>query len=268
MATGSVDGQHGSDGGDASENSEAVENGDAGGNGDGGGSGDAEAFDPCDPWHQDCAEGEKCAPVVPVQEGDPDARCVAIAEDPVAAGGVCQTGGGGVDDCAGGSVCHYADTEGTGTCVSLCVGTPDDAGCPDDGQGGEWGTWCQFNDVAGSVPLCLERCDPTASACESGSVCAPYDQAFVCAADEHPASARKEGEVCDTPDQCATGLGCVASSQVPCTDGVSCCAMYCDRELDDPCEAAAVPGLDCMPWMGFDPSTPDDYLFVGACGLF
>ncbi|MFY0541158.1 hypothetical protein [Nannocystis pusilla] len=83
----------------------------------------------CDPFLQDCPEGQKCSP----QKSDGLAfdatACVPVAREPDQPGEPCTVEGApgsGLDSCVVGSTCWEVDEQTlAGTCVPLCGGTPD-----------------------------------------------------------------------------------------------------------------------------------------------
>ncbi|MDC0716284.1 hypothetical protein [Nannocystis bainbridge] len=104
----------------------------------------------CDPWVQDCPDGQKCAPVG--DDGTLTAiACVPAANPGAAVGEACTVQDqphSGLDDCAKGLVCFEVDAGTlTGMCAALCTGSPDAPVCAE-------GTTCK--EVIGDlVSLCL-----------------------------------------------------------------------------------------------------------------
>ncbi|WP_434417221.1 hypothetical protein [Nannocystis pusilla] len=216
----------------------------------------------CDPFAQDCPEGQKCSP----QKSDGVAfdatRCVPVARDPGQPGEPCTVEGApgsGIDSCDVGSTCWEVDEQTlAGTCVPLCGGTPDAPECPAD-------TTCVgFNDV---LHLCLPTCDPLAPACEAGDVCVPNPSApdgqFACVVDVSQ-DGGAEFEPCEFLNACDLGLACVDSGSATECDPMAfgCCVAYCDLTAPT-CNGA---GAECLPWFdqGQAPSGLED---VGVCSL-
>ena len=97
--------------------------------------------------------------------------------DPDAAGQPCAVEGSGVsgiDSCELGSMCFFVDPEtNEGTCVALCVGTPELPSC-----GSPTEVCTTSND--GVLNLCLLSCDPKAPNCPAGQECLDLEQGHVC----------------------------------------------------------------------------------------
>jgi uncharacterized protein YegL len=117
----------------------------------------------CDPFLQDCPEGEKCV-AYGSTGGQLDAnKCVAITGsgmpgDPCIYGGTVEA----TDDCNGVSYCwDVTDVMGSleGACAQFCTGTPDDPMCPA-------GLECLI-DYDGSLNLCIDT-SSTDTGTESG----------------------------------------------------------------------------------------------------
>jgi hypothetical protein len=87
----------------------------------------------CDPWVQDCPEGQKCAPT-----GSGEAwnalSCIPVTVESSETGEPCFVLGhasSGLDNCAKGNVCFNVDPVTLeGMCVAQCTGTPDAPECP------------------------------------------------------------------------------------------------------------------------------------------
>ena len=233
------------------------------GDGDGDGDGD-EGVDlggseqECDPWEQDCPEGEKCSWYFDGYE--PATRCIPIAPEPKMPGEKCQVEEdqwSGIDDCQAGSVCEFVDENGNGICVELCEGSPEDPTCADPDA------MCQLcNDECAS--LCLPTCDPLEPTCHEGQVCTPtVDGPFVCTPGGSNDGVGGFGDTCEYANECENGFACVQAELVPGCKGTFCCTVYCDLNEDMPCPEE----LECMPWENKNENIPDEYKDVGVCTL-
>jgi hypothetical protein len=205
----------------------------------------------CDPWAQDCPEGEKCV-AYGSTGGNWDAnKCVQVLGDGQQ-GDPCMYGGTveSTDDCGEDTWCWNVNMDGVGTCTPFCTGTPDDPVC-DPGYG------CSIANN-GSINICLLACDPLLQDCEGDNVCY-YDFSgnFVCAfaADMIPA-----GEPCGFINDCAPGNVCLSAEVFPECAGASCCGEFCD--LADP--TCTIAGTECAPF--FEEGTaPPEYEDIGVC---
>lgn len=218
----------------------------------------------CDPFVQDCAEGEKCVPWAndggSVWNG---LRCVPVVDSPGQVGEPCtieRTATSGFDDCALGAVCLGVDetTLEGGTCVAQCTGSQQEPGCAE-------GTSCLIaND--GSVTLCLPDCDPLAGDCGADETCTPHEEYFVClptASDVAPA-----GAPCETPGSCDPGAVCLPSALVGAgcdLDAFGCCTPWCDLGAVDPTAGCLDKGQECQSWWKDMP--PAEFADVGVCML-
>lgn len=210
----------------------------------------------CDPWKQDCDEGEKCVPIA-TSGGSWDAHaCVPVNGDQ-APGEPCIYAGKeeGTDDCDATSMCwNVIEKEGelVGECLPFCMGTHDDPVCPADSH-------CPISGD-GTINVCLPTCDPVAQGCRDGLACTWAQSKFLCVVslDDIPA-----GEPCGFINDCAPGLACITAEVVPDCNGSSCCSPYCDLELGDQ-QCASLPGTSCSSW--FEPGmAPPGYEHVGVC---
>jgi hypothetical protein len=205
----------------------------------------------CDPWTQDCPEGEKCVAYASAGGTWDSNKCVQVTgsgtegEPCMYAGAVEST-----DDCNADTWCWNVNMDGVGTCTPFCEGTPDDPLC-DPGNG------CSIANN-GSINLCLQQCDPLLQDCEGENICF-YDFSgnFVCAfgVGDIPAN-----ESCGFINDCAAGNVCLGAETLPACNGASCCVAFCD--LSDPtCETG---GTECTAF--FEEGTaPPGYESVGVC---
>lgn len=218
----------------------------------------------CDPWNQDCPAGEKCSPWRDGCEELSLTRCDEVPRQPVPVGGPCTSEEdpfSGRNDCDIGATCWFVDPASlTGTCVSLCHGSPEAPDCTHAP-----GTTCVFAHDFQDAPLCLPTCDPLASACPAGHHCHPTPhapEAFACIPDTS-APVGAAFEPCSTTN-CAPGLLCAEpeAAAVECAPGTGCCTPLCD--LDAPtCPGA---GQSCLPYYEIG-QAPAGLENVGRCAL-
>ncbi len=102
----------------------------------------------CDPFAQDCPEGEKCVAYASTGGQLDSNKCVPVggeqqAGEPCIYGGVVEA----TDDCDALANCWDVDAQLQGTCAAFCMGTADSPSCPP-------GTSCLIA-FDGSVNLCL-----------------------------------------------------------------------------------------------------------------
>ncbi len=214
----------------------------------------------CDPFMQDCPEGQKCT----IWSSDGASlwdgyRCVDVVGDQVP-GEVCMTTDGsavsGNDDCVKGAMCWDVSAENIGVCVALCTGSQDWLECAE-------GFACT---IAGDGVLivCLPQCDPLAQDCPGGDLCLPVGDEFSCKLD----ASGDEGQVfdgCTYANSCDPGLVCASTDSAaecdPRADG--CCVPMCSISA-----MAACPGVgqECVSlWEpGMAPAPHED---IGFCTL-
>ncbi|HET6585883.1 MAG TPA: ribulose phosphate epimerase [Nannocystaceae bacterium] len=222
----------------------------------------------CDPWAQDCPEGEKCMPY----EADPvDALVwdalgcfplVANAKQPGDSCTVTGNGVSGIDDCELGAMCMGVDDETlVGVCVAMCEGTAASPRCADTST-----TCIIAND--GVILVCLPQCDPLVQDCAEGEGC--YESGtggFFCfAQDETAAGDAAYGESCMTLNFCNPGLMCAPASTVPGCTSEYCCTEFCDAALGPEQCAGAAGGQTCTPYFAVD-ATPPGFDDVGVCAV-
>lgn len=211
----------------------------------------------CDPFMQDCPEGEKCVPYDPAGNDWDRNKCVPVMGEQ-ATGEPCTYSGiqESTDDCDATGFCWNAveiDGELIGTCHAFCTGTADDPVCPE-------GSGCPAHGD-GSVVLCIPHCDPVAQACaEEGTACY-YDAGdFYCIP---PADNLPPGAPCGYVNDCAGGSLCVNPESLPTCEGSACCTLFCQLDLGD-AQCAAVPGTGCLPFFE-DGAAPPELEHVGIC---
>ena len=151
--------------------------------------------------------------------------------------GECQVDG----DCYDGVGCT------DDTCVSgVCVFTPNDANCPDDGL---FCTGTEFCDAAagclatGNPCLPGEICNELTDTCDPCQLDEDCDDGVACTDDTCVAGSCTftpndgncdDGQYCNGAESCDALLDCQAGTPPDCDDGVSCTIDWCD-ELNDTC---------------------------------
>jgi hypothetical protein len=207
----------------------------------------------CDPFIQDCPEGEKCVPYASTG-GTWDAnKCVPITGDgqpgdPCVSGGIVEA----TDDCDGSGICWNlaeVDDQLVGVCTPFCEGTADDPECAE-------GQTCMIaND--GSINVCIQACDPVAQNCTDGLTCAWVNNVFACVpVGEDPSPI---GQPCDAIADCPFGAACVLAELVPGCEGSACCAAFCSLSMPTCVE----PTSECVPF--FEDPPPAGYEDIGIC---
>ena len=211
----------------------------------------------CDPWSQDCPDGEKCVPYGSSGGAWDANKCVpvlgdrGVGEDCVYDGIIAAT-----DNCDETSHCWDTidvDGELVGTCLAFCTGTPDDPMCAP-------GSVCLLSSE-GSITLCIPTCDPLAQDCDPGLACYWNHQGFNCIFTTEDIEL---GQPCGYINDCAAGLTCLSAEVMPDCEGASCCSSFCALDLGD-AECAGLPGTVCS---SFFPDEPvPGYENVGVCIL-
>lgn len=221
----------------------------------------------CDPWTQNCPEGQKCMPWANDGGNSWNATiCSPLDPNPNGVGEVCNVEGSGVsgiDDCELGAVCWGVDTEtNTGTCVAQCTGSVADPSCPAPTD-----TCVVANE--GALNLCLPGCDPLAQTCPMGEECIFVSDGFTCAPDAS-GGAGFQGDDCAYVNACAPGLACVSPDLVPgCVAFLGCCTTFCDVAdlgASADCAMEAGDGAECLPWYA-EGTAPAGLENIGFCGL-
>ncbi len=210
----------------------------------------------CDPFMQDCPEGEKCVPYASDGGNVWNAnKCVQVTGDG-AVGDSCTWGGivEATDDCGADSICWDVmdvDGQAIGVCTQYCEGTADNPICP-------MSTSCIIINE-GSINLCIANCDPLLQDCGAGLGCFWANTAFSCifTAGEIPPN-----EPCGYINDCAPGNLCADAASLPSCAGSACCTPFCD--LADP--ACATMGTECVTFFE-EGMAPPGYEDVGVCVL-
>jgi hypothetical protein len=205
----------------------------------------------CDPFAQDCPEGEKCVPYASSGDEWDANKCVPVTGEQ-AIGEPCMYGGGveATDDCDANGICLDRDGDMLGACHEFCQGTPDQPECPDN-------LLCEISNE-GSAALCVEQCNPLLQDCEQPAGCYWDHTGFHClAGGETPV-----GAPCGYANDCTGGNLCVDASLLPSCDGDACCTSICELGLDE--NLCLLPDTACVPF--FEPGTaPDGLELVGVC---
>lgn len=214
----------------------------------------------CDPWLQDCPDGEKCVPYASTG-GSLDAnKCVEVLGEGMAGEPCVYTGPVEAnDDCGADTHCfNVADVDGQliGTCAPFCAGSPDDPICAD-------GSTCLIaND--GSTNLCIDSCHPLMQDCAPDQVCESLlSSGALWGCLIGPESPPGIGQPCSGQlASCGLGQMCVPAEFVPGCAGLSCCTEYCDVDnLDFMCSN---PQLGCESLFELI-TPPPGYENIGIC---
>ncbi len=215
----------------------------------------------CNLWDDDCPRGEKCT--IWANDGGAqwnDSRCVPLAPDPAGPGEPCTSQGPGLsgfDDCDAGSVCRVWES-GTlqGTCMPMCVGSPEAPECEDPGR------VCSIG--GNSIPaFCIERCHPLdLASCPRGSACYPSSGGTTCAPDASGPDLGALFDPCEFTNACDPGLACLQAGLVgACSEGAGhCCTPWCDLEAPSCPETTT-----CIPAYAGN-NAPPGQENVGLCG--
>ncbi|MCY1063951.1 hypothetical protein OV090_04210 [Nannocystis sp. RBIL2] len=215
----------------------------------------------CDPWSQNCPEGQKC---VPASNDGGDVwhttACVPLAPDPAQAGELCtieQNSTRLIDTCDEQSICLGTDPDTQEpACIPLCQGGPEAPECPA-------GSACVIGNQGVLIP-CQPTCDPLENTCPDGHLCRlnfSDPDNFVCFPMPSDGLANLF-EACDDTFECAAGLSCeeaVFGGECDPDQSERCCLAYCD--LDAP--SCPLVGDVCVPLFADDP--PPDWAHLGVC---
>ncbi|NJK32868.1 MAG: ribulose phosphate epimerase [Deltaproteobacteria bacterium] len=207
----------------------------------------------CDPFAQDCPEGEKCVAYASAG-GTWDAnKCVMVMGDGQP-GDPCTYADAvtSTDDCAANSWCWDVNAEGMGVCTSFCTGSADAPLCEMQM------TSCSIANN-GSINLCLTNCDPLLQDCSDGQACFFDGGNFVCA---NATQDIPTGEPCGFINDCAAGNVCLGAESFPSCGGSACCGAFCD--LTDP--TCTLPDTECVAFYE-EGTAPPGYEDVGVCVL-
>lgn len=222
----------------------------------------------CDLFVDDCPRGFKCAAYGDQPGQWVGARCIEIADQPVALGETCTVSGdamSGEDNCPAHATCWFVDpTTLQGECVARCTSDTADPGC-----NLPCGTLCTVSTEL-SPPLCLPGCDPLQQDCANGRTCIAADTHFVCARDES-GRAGAMGDTCTSVAACDPGLFCLSNLAWPDCEGPGgCCAPACDLDAADACSGTP-DGVSCLPWYGRGAAPPTTectpFDRIGVCGI-
>lgn len=221
----------------------------------------------CDPFEQDCPEGQKCSAYA--DDGGShwnNLKCVPVPENARLPGEPCTamtSGTSGLDDCVLGAMCWHVDKDThMGTCVALCTGTADAPVCDD------LETVCWISN-ANVLNLCLPICNPLAQDCSVDEVCIANNSSedFVCVLDGS-GDGGQQHDPCMFINACDPGLLCndPTSANECDPDVIGCCEPFCD--LNDPDADAQCGGVGqvCNPWFE-EGYAPPDLANVGYCSI-
>ncbi|WP_258183010.1 ribulose phosphate epimerase [Enhygromyxa salina] len=209
----------------------------------------------CDPFAQDCPDGEKCVPYGSTG-GNWDAnKCVPVTGAGVP-GDTCTYAGvvEATDDCDATSHCWDVmdvDGQNVGVCTAFCSGTADDPIC-------EPGTSCLIANE-GSITMCITQCDPLLQDCAAGLACfwAVSDFQCIFTSGEIPT-----GETCGYINDCEVGDTCLNAEVMPDCAGSACCGDFCS--LSEP--VCPLAGTECSAFFE-EGMAPPGYEDVGVCIL-
>jgi hypothetical protein len=210
----------------------------------------------CDPFLQDCPDGEKCVAYDPAGGSWTANKCVMVAGSGVT-GDTCNYAGTleATDDCGADTYCwDVMDVDGAqvGVCTPFCTGTADDPVCPPD-------TSC-LNANDGSINLCVATCDPLLQDCGSGLACFWANNGFNCIFTTQDIPM---GEPCGFINDCQAGLGCLTAEVLPNCNGSACCGSWCSISEGAACLQM---GTECSAFFE-EGMAPPGYEDVGVCIL-
>jgi len=211
----------------------------------------------CDPFAQDCPDGQKCAPWTDGPGSWRATKCVPVGDK--LPGEACTAEGGGqsgLDDCVEGAFCWEVGQGNVGTCVGLCGGSFDNRTCPAD-QG-----CLAFNPDA--LFLCALQCDPLMQDCPGDDLCLFASEDFLCVLDIS-SDTGAANDPCEYLNGCDAGLVCALTETVSeaCDENAfSCCTPFCAV----PDGACPNPDQVCMPWFEMGEADPGDE-DIGVCAI-
>lgn len=208
----------------------------------------------CDPWKQDCPEGQKCTQYSLDGGKTLDAaKCVPLPDPAQQVGDLCMAEGGygaGINDCDEGLQCEFVAPTGAGFCFQICDGASAFPQCPA-------GQLCAkgFGDYHYK---CLTTCDPLEQNCIEGMMCALSNDGFVCAGDVSGAGGQLYDD-CNAANACDRGHFCGPPDVAPGCDpnAPGCCLLFC--EVGGVCPE----GLQCFAL--FEQDDYPEYADIGGC---
>jgi len=193
----------------------------------------SEAGSMCDPYAQDCPEGQKCTAsnemagdywninvcVEVMGTATEGSSCNVLGDEP----------GGGIDDCEAGQICLYADENGmNGTCTAFCSGDANNGMC----EGAK--AFCVPANE-GILPICLNSCDPLLQDCpfDHGCYGSQDDGNFLCFKPD-PKEGGMDNDNCAFDNACLPGFQCLDPAVVAeCQQGFEgCCNPFCALDGD------------------------------------
>ncbi len=214
----------------------------------------------CDPFFQNCPEGQKCAFWSDDGSNTWNAtRCVEVTGTGKP-GDDCTLEDNltGIDSCIKGAMCWNPDEEGIGTCIALCTGSAEAPVCAAGS--------CTISGD-GVLTVCLKGCDPLLQDCDDpADLCIPNGDDFVCVVDGGGAQGQAN-DPCEFVNVCDPGLVCLdpAPAGAGCDQAAGgCCTPFCKF----PGGACPNPDQSCVQW--FDPEQlpeNDPQLDIGVCAV-
>jgi hypothetical protein len=188
----------------------------------------------CDPWQQDCPDGEKCVPYASYYGSWNLNKCVAILGDGLP-GALCISDGMvlATDTCGADSICWNAIEMGgqlVGQCAPLCGGDIDNPLCEPE-------TACVLGND-GVLTLCGQTCLPVLDDCPEDLACTFMGLDFHCVVPQGAAL----GQPCAAHEECEAGAMCLWNQIVPGCEDSDCCAAFCDLVQPE----CTIPGTECV----------------------
>lgn len=227
----------------------------------------------CDPWCQDCKDGQKCIPAIRTVD-PPDATCVPVPPVPKQQGELCSSEGTVADECAKGLACLGTDLQLKGSvCAQLCTGTPKDPKCANDAER----CFLSSNDA---LAVCLPVCDPLAQDCPypgdrcwlhdpdcADAACLPMGLRGTTNCILDPAPDTVYNSTCFKQHTCSAGQACLASDHMAaCVDPVGCCSPLCDLNDQQFVCPDSDKGMKCLRVFSAE-ATPAKLAHLGVCRL-
>jgi hypothetical protein len=211
----------------------------------------------CDPFVQDCPDGQKCAPWADQGSAWNATKCVPVTGDKVPGDPCTAEGDGtsGLDDCEKGAMCWDVDAQGHGICVQQCTGSPEMPICAEAPEQG-----CA---VVGVLNFCLDTCEPLIQDCPGDDLCLPVSGTYLCVLDASGETGAAF-DPCEYQNACDKGLICLGPAAAnECDQGATgCCLPMCsiaNGGADCPGD-----GQECL--ATYDPQPPG-FEDVGYCSL-
>ncbi len=215
----------------------------------------------CNPFEQDCPEGQKCQPYAEGGGSSWNANKCFPDEGDGKEGDACFAAMGGVagyDDCDVGFFCWGVDAMMNGYCVQLCTGSMDAGECANVDK-----ACAVYNE--GTLPICLDGCDPLAPECVDTDACIPNPSGdgYLCVPDAS-GDEGQENDPCEFANACDPGLYCAPTTAGNMCDpnATGCCQLICDINEPGVCTGD---GQSCI-LLKPEEMNPDNQ-DVGYCSL-